>query len=542
MPTKIPRRAFLKRGIGSTAAVIAGVEAINKPSGNRQTGDPQPRSLNVLYVISDQHQAACMGHEGHAQAITPNMDRLASQGVRFSKAYTQSPICTPSRMSIFSGQYCHNHGYYGLNGPPPPFKLPSFLSHFREHGYRTAAIGKVHTPDEPTNWLQGHCDMLADCYRYFSYPPWLSDEYADYLKNLGLLDQEDSVTLPEFPGDQQHEGRPSNLPYKHSVEGWCVKKAIQFMIDCKGQPFCIQVSLPRPHQCYTPDKRFWQMYPDDLALPKTLYQDDALRPYHFQAMVKRLKDMKWLIEPKTFEAGCRRVWRGYLACITQVDYALGQLMDYVQQSGLASSTIVLYGSDHGGYEGTFGVPEKAPGICSEAVCRVPFIWSVPKVTGAGVVCSQFVENIDIGPTIAALCGLPPMETTDGKNLTDLLDGSDKQVRDVAVTENPWSKGLRWDRWRFVHYQEQMFGKDTGELYNLDKDPDETQNLYHDPAYQTVVQQCRRLLLEWLIRTSRIVTAWPPPEGREFSQTVADGKESNKIGVADRVRRGNFNYV
>ena len=84
------------------------------------------------------------------------------------------------------------------------------------------------------------------------------------------------------------------------------------------------------------------MYPDDLALPKTLYQDDALRPYHFQAMVKRLKDMKWLIEPKTFEAGCRRVWRGYLACITQVDYALGQLMDYVQQSGLASSTIVLY--------------------------------------------------------------------------------------------------------------------------------------------------------------------------------------------------------
>ncbi|MEW5979625.1 MAG: sulfatase-like hydrolase/transferase [Acidobacteriota bacterium] len=538
--SRIPRRVFLTQAIGGTA--IAAVQGGDKPSTNQRTNVPRPQRLNVLYVISDQHQAACMGHEGHTQAITPNMDRLAGQGVRFTKAYTQNPICTPSRMSILSGQYCHNHGYYGLNGPPPPFTLPSFLSHFRQNGYRTAAIGKVHTPDEPTNWLEGHCDILAECYRYFSSPPWLSDEYADYLRALGLLDKEDSVALPEFPGDQQHEGRPSHLPYEHGVEGWCVKKAIQFISNCQGQPFCVQVSLPRPHQCYTPDKRFWEMYPDDLALPKTLYQDDAHRPPHFRAMVKRLKDMKWLIEPKTFEAGCRRVWRGYLACITQVDHALGQLMDYLDQAGIVGSTIVLYGSDHGGYEGTFGVPEKAPGICSEAVCRVPLIWRVPKVTPAGAVCSQFVENLDIGPTIAALCGLPPMETADGIDLSGLLQGASKPVRDVAVTENPWSKGLRWGPWRFVHYQEEMFGKDTGELYNLENDPDETTNLYEAQAYRSVVQQCRRLLLEWLIRTSRIVTALPAPEGREFSQTAADGKESNKIGVTDRLRRGNVNYL
>ena len=542
---KIPRRTFLKNGIVGTAAatmsaVEPGIEKVSTDTGKRLP--QQGRRFNILYVISDQHQAACMRHEGHPQAITPNMDRLAGQGVRFSRTYTQNPICTPSRMSILSGQYCHNHGYYGLNGPPPPFNLPSFLSHFRNHGYRTAAFGKIHTPDEPKNWLDGHCDRLGECYKYFSFPPWLSDEYASYLKNLGLLEQEDSVALQEFPGDQQHEGRPSRLPYEHSVEGWSVKMAIQFMKDCEDQPFCIQVSLPRPHQCYTPDARFWEMYSDGLALPRTLYQDDSKRPPHFREMVHRLKNMKWLIEPKTFEAGCRRVWRGYLACITQVDYALGQLMDWLDQSGKTGDTIVLYGSDHGGYEGTFGVPEKAPGICSEAVCRVPFIWRVPDLASVGRVCSHFAENIDIGPTLAALCHLPTIETSDGKDLTNLLRDGGDAVREVAVTENPWSKGLRWGPWRFVHYQKGMFGNDEGELYNLENDPDERRNLYRDSGYQNIVQECRRLLLEWLIETTRFVTAWPPPEGKEFSQTVADGKESNKAGIADRLRRHSLNYL
>ena len=192
------------------------------------------------------------------------------------------------------------------------------------------------------------------------------------------------------------------------------------------------------------------------------------------------------------------------------------------------------GRDHGGYEGTFGVPEKAPGICSEAVCRVPFLWRVPGITEAGHVCNQFVENIDIAPTIRSLCGLPPMETTDGKDLSELLAGGDKPVREAAVTENPWSKALRWGPWRFVHYPMEMFGCDVGELYNLEKDPLETQNLYHDPGHQDIVHQCRRLLLEWLTRTTQLVTALPPPAGQEFS-AVEDGKETNKLGPADRIR-------
>jgi arylsulfatase A-like enzyme len=178
------------------------------------------------------------------------------------------------------------------------------------------------------------------------------------------------------------------------------------------------------------------------------------------------------------------------------------------------------------------------------VCRVPLIWRVPGAAKAGHVSRQLVENVDIAPTLASLCGLPPMDTVDGRDLAPLVAGEDKPLREVAVTENPWSKALRWGPWRFVHYQREMFHGDVGELYNLEKDPDETRNLYTDPAHQTVAGECRRLLLEWLIRTTRVVSAWPPPKGMTQASEAAggDGKESNQYGPAERVRRGAVYYI
>ncbi len=504
------------------------------------------QNQNVLFVVSDQHLATCMGCEGHPQAITPNMDRLAHQGVRFATAYTQNTICTPSRVSLLSGQYCHNHGYYGLSGPCPD-RLPGFLGHFRTHGYRTAGIGKLHTPNDPLDWVSGQVDLYDECYDYGSDFEGCSP-YFRYLDRLGLRDKEDSIRLPEFPGAQQDDGRPSQLPYEHSVEGWCVQQATQFIDEARaaGKPFCMEVSLPRPHQCYTPDRRFWDLYPADLALPPTIDQGASHRPPHFRAMVEHAKRWEGLIEPKGVEHVRRRVWRAYLACITQVDHALGQLLDHLDRTGLAENTVVIYGSDHGAYSGTHGVPEKAPGICSESVCRVPYIWRAPGVTKAGHVSGQLVENVDLAPTITALCGLPPMETTDGRNITGLLQGDDRPVRTVAVTENVWSKSVRWDDWRFVHYQPEMFGsRDYGELYNIRSDPNETRNLFADPSRQDMVAEGRKRLLEWLIGTTRVTTVWPAIDYSKSPydyRTAGDGKESNLAGPAWRAARNQLNYL
>jgi arylsulfatase A-like enzyme len=204
----------------------------------------------------------------------------------------------------------------------------------------------------------------------------------------------------------------------------------------------------------------------------------------------------------------------------------------------------------------FGAPEKAPGICSEAVCRVPMIWRVPGLTAKGHLSGELVENVDIAATLPALCGLPPMETTDGCDIRPLLEGIPEPVREVAVTENVWSKALRWGRWRFVHYQPEMFAgfrtldgttlgaqNDIGELYDLEADPLETRNLYHNPAHRETVECCRRLLLEWLIRTSRVASIWPAPQQSPIRyDTAADGLESSRAGARQRRDAGQVWYL
>ncbi|MBI3974368.1 MAG: sulfatase-like hydrolase/transferase [Chloroflexi bacterium] len=168
---------------------------------------------NILFIISDQHNPKYLGHAGHPVVKTPNLDRLAAEGVRFTTAITQNPICTPSRMSFFSGQYCHNHGYYGLNGPNPN-GLPTVLGHFRCGGYRTGAIGKVHCPEY---WIEDDCEVFKEACAEFSVGG--APQYTAYLRSRGLVVDRDDMHLPEHPdGPQALDGRVSRLSYEDAVE------------------------------------------------------------------------------------------------------------------------------------------------------------------------------------------------------------------------------------------------------------------------------------------------------------------------------------
>jgi uncharacterized sulfatase len=227
------------------------------------------------------------------------------------------------------------------------------------------------------------------------------------------------------------------------------------------------------------------------------------------------------------------------------------VLDALAERGLSENTIVIYHSDHGCYHGMHGIEEKAPGICSDAVCRVPMIWRVPGVTPAGLASDALAENVDLAPTIAHLCGLPPMDWVDGVDLSPILQGRDTPVRDTALTENPWSKAIRIGPWRFVYYPRRMFGEDVGELYNIEADPDETRNLYHDPDHQGVVAECKSRLLERLIETTRNVTCHPAMQTRDTPgdtrpcgtfDIAEDGKESNQAGPDTRLAIPDANYL
>lgn len=519
---------------------------------------------NLLFILSDQHHADLMSFRGHPQAKTPNLDRLAKTGVNFTRAYCQNPICTPSRMCWLSGQYAHNHGYYGLSGPAPA-NLPNLFGHLKGHGFRTAGIGKLHLPDTPRNWLEKDLDFFGECYRTVDGIPGKSI-YFDALARKGLAHLEDSRLLPDAP-PHALDARPSNLPFEDQVENWCVDEAIRFVEAEPSRPFFLEVSLPRPHHALTPDRRFWDAFPDDLDLPPNRDADPRGRPPHFRRKFREYHDHKWFRSPTDWERGARLAWKGYLACILQVDDAVGRLLDWLDRTGRADETLVVYSSDHGAYHGMHGLPEKAPGICSEDVCRIPFLVRAPGAQLAGSRCDSLVESIDLADTACQLLGVPAMATADGQSLAPLLLGG-AGSRTAALTENPWSKSLRTARWRYVHYPAGMFqrdgrnpppprpgvdeGKDAvgsdhpfGELYDMVEDPGETRNLFDSPDHQGVVRAMQGLLLDRLITSTRVVTAHPVPAatmGDYHFPTAGDGKEDRSKSIAHRLDRNEDLYL
>jgi len=464
---------------------------------------------NVLFILSDQHNAKCMGHKGHPDVKTPHLDKLAAEGVRFDNAITQNPICTPSRMCFISGQYAHNHGYYGLSGPNPR-GLPTLFGHFKRHGYRTGAIGKIHCPEY---WVEDDCDVFHETAG--TSIGGRSPKYKRYLRQKDIEHLEDHWGWQEFGrrGLQTCDGRPSKVSYRDGQEGWSVMQGIAFMQECQtdGVPFFLHISLPKPHQCYTPAQEFWDLYDEqNLTLPPNADFEGPHRAPHLVKAVDGWKEAGWaLLEPKTFEAARLRKLHGYLGCISHVDHAVGELMDFLDANGLGEDTIVVYSADHGDYAAEHGIMEKAPGICHDAITRIPFIWRWGKGFKPGHVVEELVETVDVSATLCSLCGIAPLETSDGKDISHLLGGETGEIHDIAVTEFAWSKSVRKGDWRLVYYPPEMFKQEYpggfGELYNLAEDPWEMHNRYFDEDQQGRIAAMKNDLLNWMIITTRPVS-------------------------------------
>jgi choline-sulfatase/uncharacterized sulfatase len=462
---------------------------------------------NVLFILSDQHSAKITGYNGHPNVKTPRLDQMAKEGVRFDNAIVQNPICTPSRVSWLSGQYCHNHGYYGLEGPKPQH-LPSLVSHFRENGYRTAAIGKIHCPEY---WIEDQCDVFNEvagtsrdgCPQY--------DAYIEK-KGLSKLRRED-LNARNPMGGQSLDGFANRLSYRDGMQGYTAQQSMDFMERCKGEsePFFLHMSFQSPHQVYCAAKEFWDIYEEEqIVLPENADWDLQKKAPNLIETSNNHREGKWVVnEPKTFEAGRLRKLRGYLACVSEVDHAIGEVLDFLKDNGLEENTIVVYASDHGDYACEHGIMEKAPGICSDAITRVPFIWQWPKKFSGGSVKKELMESVDLAPTLCELTGVPKMNTTDGHDITHLLTGGDGEVRDIAVCEFAWSKSVRKDKYLYVHYPKEMFIEEYpdgfGELYDLEHDPWEMNNLWFKAEYKSLVNEFKNDLLEWLIKTNRPVT-------------------------------------
>lgn len=512
---------------------------------------------NIVILYTDQHSARALGCYGNNEIHTPNLDRLAREGVTMDNAFCNNPICTPSRMCMLSGQYVHNFGYYGLAGPCPEH-LPNLLDHLKRQGYTNAVIGKIHTP---AGWVSRGCDYLADGYG-FETPLTLQnrdqeegcqgirdDDYARYLEKQGLLDLRDDKILQEWYDKHGHaqgqcvDARPSRLDEAHSFEHWCADRAMEFLDqNAEGDsPFFLWLTLPRPHQTYCPAQEFWDLYDEQsLTLPPNAENDMAGRSAAAREKQRQFQeDDGWTLSgPKDFSRARRRVLRGYYACVTQSDHAIGRVLEHLDDLGLTDETILLYTTDHGEFAGEHGMVEKAPGIGFGCVTRVPMIWKYPGCP-AGARRTSLIESVDILPTLCALAGLEAPNWTDGISSVKTLE-TDEALKTIAVTENPNTKTIHTKQYKLTQYLPEFHGgQDFGELFDRERDPWELCNLYYEEAYQDVVQQLRHVLYCWLVRTTRVVTVNPRIPNMDHRMDLSSGASwdlAEALGVWDEDRK------
>lgn len=481
-------------------------------------GLPQATSAadrpNVLFIAIDD-QNDWIGHlGGHPLAKTPHLDALAARGTSFTNAHCQAPLCNPSRTSLLLGLRPTTTGIYGL---APWFRtIPAWADrvslpqHFAEHGYQTAATGKIYhggvarRPKAAASSRPPEFEITGAHGGVGSRPP----------KKLTP-----PAPMGNHPAMDWGVWPPNNDDTKkgdYQVASWTVE---QIQKAPKDRPFFLAAGFFLPHvPCYA-TQQWFDLYPDDdSVLPPFLADDRDDTPrfswyLHWSLPEPRLR---WLRENKQW----RNLVRSYLACTSFVDAQIGRVLTALAEAGLADNTIVVVWGDHGWHLGEKAITGK--NTLWDRGTKVPLIFAGPGVT-AGQQCGQPAELLDIYPTLINLAGLPARADLEGSSLVpQLADGATPRARPALTSHNQGNHAVRSERWRYIQYAD-----GTEELYDMEADPHEWQNLAGDPEQAAVLAAHRR----WLPTVDR-----PPAPGSAHRVLTYDPATDEAIWEGATVRR------
>jgi choline-sulfatase len=457
----------------------------------------QPK--NVLFLMTDQHKPDCLGVEGDRVARTPNIDSFAKTAVRFSDAYCANPVCTPSRASILTGLYTHNHRAWS-NAVPWPFEHKTMAHAFSQAGYMSALIGKMHFVDAQTHGF----DYRLDFNDWFQQLGPQTKLYAEELsrRNSGSGQPQIDDLWRDFDDpwigvrelDNRtgavHVGRASKIPEDHHFENFVARESIRFLKNHgKEQPFFLISSLLKPHDPFMPGKRFADMFrPVDMRLPDTWGKVDL------NAIPKRVRNTIERDNPLADPAVARAHIAMYYANLAHADDALGQVLQALRDLDLEKDTIVIYSSDHGEMLGEHGLWQKFQFY--DPSCGVPLMFRVPGMTEAGSRCSVPVSLVQLMPTLCELCSLTPPHNPDGKSVVDLIQhpGQKEETKVYAEfdLETPNAKYMM----RSGDYKYSFWVNDMPELYHMVDDPKEMRNLAILNDHKGRVEDMRAQLFDW----------------------------------------------
>ncbi|MED6335907.1 MAG: sulfatase [Planctomycetota bacterium] len=465
--------------------ILTAVAAI---AGIAQAEDERP---NILFVFSDDHAAQAIGAYGSRINTTPNIDRLAEEGVRFSHCFCGNSICAPSRATVLTGKHTHRNGVID-NGVVFDGSQTTFPKLLQGAGYQTALIGKWHLKSAPTGF--DHWEVLIGQGPYYN-PPMLTPQGR--VEHTGYTTEVITDLTLEWLREERDPERPFLLMYQHKA----------------------------PHREWAPGPDQLTLY-DDVRIPEpaTLFDDYAGRSSAAAAQEMTLarhmsrRDLKF-VPPPNLTASQLEVWeaaygpknvafeaadlsgedlvrwryqryiKDYLRCVASVDENLGRVLDYLKEAGLEENTIVVYSSDQGFYLGEHGWYDKR--WMYEESLRMPLIVRWPRTIEPGRVEERLVGNIDFAPTFLEAAGVAVPEAMQGESLLGLLRGEEPKQWRASVYYHYYEfpgvhavqrhYGVRDKRYKLIHY----YLIDEWELFDLERDPAELTSVHSDPAYAEV---------------------------------------------------------
>lgn len=446
---------------------------------------------NLVFMMSDDHAPHAISAYGSKVNKTPHMDRIAKEGATLTSTFCTNSICTPSRATILTGTYSH------INGVPSIFaemdyRVPTFIDALHDNGYKTAIFGKWHLGESKEAQPRNFDDWKVFPGQGIYYnPPMIGPD-----------------------GEEVVEGYATDIVTELSCD-WLEKKG-------KDGPFALMIHHKAPHRPWIPDQKHKDMYPvGSIPEPETMWDDhstlceavqnitmsiadDLTQRDYKEPMPKELEGPEHTRERASWKY--QRYMRDYLQCIQAIDDSVGEVLDKLEELGLAENTIVVYCSDQGFFLGDHGWFDKR--LMFEQSLQMPVLIRYPKEIKPGSQVSDIITNVDFAATFLDMCGLDPdkvLPEQQGRSFRKLLQGEKVEGWPESMYYRYWEHddpnhhvpahyGIRTLRYKLIYYYgapldvpgaSDKFTKEGWEMFDLEKDPLELKNVYDDPQYADV---------------------------------------------------------
>lgn len=437
---------------------------------------------NVLFIIADDLTATAVSSYENIASKTPNIDKLAAEGTRYTRAYSQYPVCGPSRASLMFGYYPNATKTYGYVSGREEVgdSRKSWSQLFKDNGYYTARVSKIYhmgIPIDIETGSNGQDDAASWTERFNSQAlEWKAEGEAELVQNNPFGDK------PRKGGNVMTIVKADGDDLVHS-DGKTAEKAIELIRNHKNKPFFLAVGMVRPHVPFVAPKSYFEPYPhSQIVLPPKVEND-------WDDIPARGINYVTSVNGEMSEEQEKKAVAGYYASVSYMDAQVGKILNTLKEEGLEDNTIVIFTSDHGFHLGEHRFWMKVS-LHEESV-RVPLIIKMPGKEPA--VCHSFTELLDLYPTVSELAGLKYPKNIQGKSIAKTLENPSFEVRDMAFSVSQGGKSflVRTKKWEYIQYDE-----DAGsgmELFDMEYDPKQYNNLANNPQYAEVRKEMQNRL-------------------------------------------------